>query len=157
MSDKEVFLACTSSSGRSKTKLAWAGLICYTLEKSCAWTAFWWGVWVLICQPLAANIPMMRGMYLMNEVFSWTHIRSDWIWGLGTALPAFVQLYFIERDKRPGLRAHLSLHLAAVFIFISILLTAANWRNTGLIMYGSLAFSELACYAQLVQRRKWNE
>ena len=131
----------------------WKELVDYSLERSCAGTAFMWGLWVLLWKPISSGSPMVAGLHLMDEVFGWLPFSSDFAWGALTILPALLHIRFIIADTDQKVRGHLALFKAAVFLFITLLIGMANWRTTGIAMYGGLAVAEFACYAQLVHRR----
>ena len=138
-------------------KRFWDMLYLYTLEKSCIWTTLVWGVSITILQPISANSPLLRGMFLMNEVFAWTSIPSDYFWGLATSIPAIVQLFCLNDNSHPRLRAICSIHCAAIFMFVAILIGRANWKSTGIAMYAGIAFAQLAIYSQLTHARYRDE
>ena len=121
----------------------------YDLERDCAFTSLAWGIWVTVLQPISSSNPSVRGLRLLNDVFSWLPFPSDIAWGILLIIPAVTQFAYMTKPHKLRIRICSMWMQALVFLSIVYLLAVDNWRTTGIPIYGALAIGQIIRYMQL--------
>lgn len=102
--------------------------------------------------PVSSGAPTVRGLHLMNEVFRFLPIKSDYVWGPLFFVPAVTQLTLLTLGVM-RFRARLATFQAMMFAFMTLLLAMVNIGTTGIGPYSMLAIGNLFVMAQLIQQK----
>ena len=140
---------CSSPLGLSLSDRLWRWTMRYDLERDCAFTSLAWGIWVTFLQPISSSNPSVRGLRLLNDVFSWLPFPSDIAWGVMLIVPAVTQFVYMTKPHKLKIRIYSMWMQALVFLSIVYLLAVDNWRTTGIPIYGALAIGQIIRYMQL--------